>query len=502
MLRRKSSSQSGQVLVIFAFAFIAIIMMLALLFDGARALVLRRQMQDASDAAALAGANVIQGLNPPQCSATAGGVPDTAVSNAAKASVAANLPNYPQANVVVTCVDDPSMLNQGVKVRLDQSSPTFFGSIFGGGPLSVATDSSAVNGNDIKGQFSVVLLDPYLDPYTLAPYNATWGKGYNGCPSFLVNGAPTLTFESTIYVDSACSAADDGAFYVNGTSATMTFVSVPPNPPAALRIRGEWKPGPLTITPAPLEHQAYKPDPFLFITNEPPGPIPGGLTLKVRPHPKSYSSSTAVLLQPGVYKGGISVGATGTVYLAPGIYIMDSGGFSVIAGAKVLAVPAGIDPKTYDPATWTTSCQPSNCGVLIYNTGPSMGNISVSAKSTFKMRSYNPDADTTMLSNDTAYVPYPVYKNFLIWQSRTPAPSNTVHQVEVGLGGGGNVFMAGTVYAPNAKVLMAGDPGGTSGGDLTLQFVAWDLELSGNSNFYFHYDARQFPQLLDYGLIE
>ena len=86
MLRRKSSSQSGQVLVIFAFAFIAIIMMLALLFDGARALVLRRQMQDASDAAALAGANVIQGLSPEQCSANAGpppGAPVAAVTAAA-----------------------------------------------------------------------------------------------------------------------------------------------------------------------------------------------------------------------------------------------------------------------------------------------------------------------------------------------------------------------------------------------------------------------------------
>jgi len=40
MPRRQTSSESGQVLIIFAFAFIAIIMTLALLFDGARGLVL------------------------------------------------------------------------------------------------------------------------------------------------------------------------------------------------------------------------------------------------------------------------------------------------------------------------------------------------------------------------------------------------------------------------------------------------------------------------------
>src|SRR5438876_5756895 len=159
MFQRKTSSQSGQVLVIFAFAFVAIIMMLALLFDGATALVLRRQMQDASDAAALAGANVIQGLSPPACSATPGpppGAPVAAVTAAAKASVAANLPNYPQANIQVTCED--GWLNYAVKVRLSDNSTTFFGQIFGGGPLVVATDSTAVNGYSNANAYSVVML--------------------------------------------------------------------------------------------------------------------------------------------------------------------------------------------------------------------------------------------------------------------------------------------------------------------------------------------------------
>jgi hypothetical protein len=498
MLRRHSSSQSGQVLIIFAFAFVAIIMLLGLLFDGGRALVLRRELKNASDAAAMAAANILQGT-PQGCSATPPGLPRASVIAAAQASVAVNLPGYDPNKVDVTCVAET--LNSAVSVQLRQESTTFFGSIFGQGPLNVTAKSSALNGSKITGQFSVVLLDPYLDPYTLDPYNATWGTNYNGCPSFQIDGGPTLTFESTIYVDSACSAANGGAFLVKGNSATLTFVSVPPNPPTALRIRGEYKPGPLTVTPAPLEHQAYKPDPFLFIENEPPGPLPAGVTLKVQPAATNLNSSQPVLLKPGVYTGGINIKAQTKVYLEPGIYIMDGGGFSLGAQAAVLAVPAGINPATYDPATWTTSCDPSTCGVLIYNTGPAMGGILVNAGSTFKVRSYNPDADTTMLSNGTAYVPDPIYKNFLFWQSRTPAPSETVHQVDVKLGGGGNVFMAGTVYAPNAKVEMRGGAGGTAG-DLTLQFVAWDLELNGTTDFYFKYDAQQFPQLLDYGLIE
>src|SRR5207244_13110304 len=103
LLRRGSETEEGQILVIFAFAFVAIIMMLALLFDGAQALVLRRQMQDASDAAAMAGANLIQGLSPPGCSANVGytrGPPQAVMGAAAKASMAANLPSYNLAYVV------------------------------------------------------------------------------------------------------------------------------------------------------------------------------------------------------------------------------------------------------------------------------------------------------------------------------------------------------------------------------------------------------------------
>ena len=64
--------------------------------------------------------------------------------------------------------------------------------------------------------------------------------------------------------------------------------------------------------------------------------------------------------------------------------------------------------------------------------------------------------------------------------------------------------MVGTVYAPSAKVQMGGNSGGSGGDsiDLTLQFVTWDLELYGNSNFYFRYDATKLAFLLDYGLIE
>jgi hypothetical protein len=492
MFRRKDSSESGQVLIIFAFAFIAIIMMLALLFDGARALVLRRQMQDASDSAALAAANVIQGLASKQCSATSGpppGAPVAAITAAAKASVAANMPTYPQGNVIVTCVTGWD--NVAVRVQLDRNSPTFFGSIFGGGPLSVATDSTAVNGNSSINNYSVVMLNPS---------NLTWPNGQRGCPSFLLSGGPTVRFDSAIYIDSSCTVANGGAFSTNGNSASLTMGSG-----AVIRIVGEYKPQALTITPAPLEHQAVKADPLAWLAAPPVS------TIKVQSNNKLIigqgQSSSTVVLEPGVYHGGIQLKNQSIAYLHPGIYIMDGGGFQIGAGQKVYALPAS--KSTTTDATWATDCVATSCGVLFYNTGTAangtgqLSQLSIGAQSTFKVRSYNPSADTTKLTSGAAYH-NDTYKNLLIWQSAAPVPTSSYVQPVMALSGGGNVFMAGTVYAPSAKITMGGNSGGSGGDsiDLTLQFITWDLELYGNSNFYFRYSADQFARLLDYGLVE
>jgi hypothetical protein len=268
---------------------------------------------------------------------------------------------------------------------------------------------------------------------------------------------------------------------------------------------GEYKPQALTITPPPLEHQGVKPDPLAWLTAPPIN------SLVVRSNNKLIigqgQSSSTVILEPGVYKGGIQLRNQSIAYMRPGIYVIDGGGFQLGAGQKVYAIPANKNNTT--DATWATDCVPTNCGILIYNTGTSgngptaMSNVTVGAQSTFKVRSYNPAIDTTQLiaggtyHNDT-------YKNLLIWQSKSPAPTSSYVQPVMSLSGGGNVFMVGTIYAPSAKIQMGGNSGGSGGDtiDLTLQFITWDLELYGNSNFYFRYSAELFATLLSYGLIE
>jgi hypothetical protein len=84
------------------------------------------------------------------------------------------------------------------------------------------------------------------------------------------------------------------------------------------------------------------------------------------------------------------------------------------------------------------------------------------------------------------------------------SPGISYEQPEVRLQGGGTVDIRGTVYAPSAKVRM-GDNSGGSGGtpiNLTLQFISWDLEFSGNSAFHFYFRDQEFAKPTDYGLVE
>ena len=86
---RHESREGGQILVLFCISVVAMLIALALLYDGARALVLRRQLQNAADAAALAAANVVQSGATPGCATN--GLIRSAVPTAAKDSVKTNL---------------------------------------------------------------------------------------------------------------------------------------------------------------------------------------------------------------------------------------------------------------------------------------------------------------------------------------------------------------------------------------------------------------------------
>jgi hypothetical protein len=481
-------SEDGQILVIFAFAIGIIVMMLALLFDGAHGLLLRRQMQDASDAAALAGVNLVQSFEPMGCSETEGpppGEPREEVVQAVLDSLAMNLPDYDPNDVVVTCPDFGD--NLSVKVELVDRSPNFFGSIFGADGLQVVSNSGAVNGIKPNNSYSII---------TTNPANLGHPQARNGCPSVLLSGGPTVKFDSAVYINSACLATEGGALSTNGNAATFEMADGVP-----IQIVGEYKPATLQITPEPWEHRPVRDDPLSGIT--PPavdGPIRETSKLTLT------GSSQSRVLQAGVYVGGIELKSSASISLEPGIYVMRGGGLKLGAGSSMFSIAEDAGLATVDD--WSGKCAVDDCGILIYNTCSSatgscptndttMKKVDLNAQAKVKIRGYNPDVASVPSPNEE-------YRNLLFWQSKNPVPTAAYVQPQLELIGGGNVEMSGTVYAPSAKVLMSGSAGGGSGGtiELVLQFIAWDIEFSGNASFWFRYFAELWADPWGYGLYE
>ena len=487
------SREGGQIIVLFALSMVAILAMAALLFTGAHSYVVRRQLQNAGDAAALAAANILQ-ANPDGkgCSASGGGgAPRASVVAVARASIAANLPNLNPAAVLVSCPAGP-WNNYAVNVSLNLTSPSFFG----GDGIDVSTSSSAVNGQVSSTKYSVVMLDPA---------NAPWGSSYNGCPSFLIGGGIKATFEGAIMVNSTCQVTGSlkGAMDANGGSAAIVMANG-----AQIQLAGQYNKQNLTITgDDPDENvRPLLADPLAGLT-DPPTYIGAGvasLPTYTMSNVCKGANKDPCTMQPGIYTGGINT-TGGTIFLRPGVYVMDGGGFTLGGNARMYSLPS--NKTTTSDATWDADCPlgSTKCGVMIYNASSTANwatnkdYIGMGSTTTLRLRAYSHLADVT--SNGAAFSEY---DNVLFWQARTPAPTGGKPQPTVTLGGGGNVVLSGTVYAPGAQVKFGGGGSGTGGADenVTIQFICWDLQLQGNSNFTFLYRSDLFAKPTSYGLVQ
>jgi hypothetical protein len=536
--RRSNEDARGQILVLFAGFMIAVLALGALLFSGANALVLRRQLQNAGDAAALAAVNLMQNkvatCTSARISATAtDGSNDLYI--AARDSLIANL-GWTSAQVTsrmtMTCPTDTAYLSQAVAVSLSQASPSMFGANF-----TVGTASTAVNGQISNGDFSVATLDPS---------HTTWPANRRGCPSFLINGGITATFEGSIMIDSICLRSDNanGAMKAANSAFTMTMVNS-----STIRLGGEYASGTADhITPAPVENaRPLLPDPFAGYI-KPCNAVDAATnclgTNASLPTVNMAGTGSGIcknqdpcIITPGTYTGGILAGGGGnvpnTVLMRPGIYWLRGGGLQLKnASARIFAIPQGTSTAGYTDATakadfatsktdtqvevqFQTNCPsptlanptPSTCGVLIYN-GPNGSTwntnndpITVGSQGIFQVRAYVPANDQIVANRTT----FSSYKNLVIWQARTPAPTSSGQtQPTIAMTGGACVVLSGTVYGAGAPISFGGGSCGAGGGDsnLKLQFVCWDLTLGGNNNFYFAYSKDWFALPTTYGLVK
>ena len=513
--------EGGVIVVLFSLFLVVLLAFGALVYTGAQALVLRRQLQNAGDAGALAAANLLLVLD--GCSASGdGGPPRAQIVSAAKAAVSTNFPGFDLSKVVVSCPTVGEGLNHAVQVDVSGTGPSYFGM----NGLAAATTSQAVNGQVVDQDYAVILLDPM---------NLGWPSQRNGCPSFTVNGGITLTFEKKVIVDSRCTLADNNAGAVKALNASfqMNFING-----AEMRIGGEYAANTLGhINPTPLQH--FRPliadplsgllEPTFYTSN-------GQASLPARDASTAGGGSCRnqdpCILHPGWYTGGLAAqGGSGptTLLLRPGVYYMDGGGFKLkSAAARIISIPDSTTmPDALAKTQFATSLSESeivqnwqnvgvcplngaHCGVMIYNaptgsswvsSGGNADEIANGSQGVVLLRAYNPAIDEITL-NQTGFA---TYGGLVIWQARRPAPTQSAPQPAISMGGGACVIMSGTVYGTGAQVTFGGSSCGSGGGgsnSTTLQFVVFDLTLSGNNDFYFAYQKNLFAAPLQYGLIK
>jgi Flp pilus assembly protein TadG len=534
--------EHGQVIVLFALFLVALLAMGSLLFSGAQTLVLRRQLQNAGDAAALAAANLMTS-NASTTLCTAARISKTATDGsndlylAARSSLETNL-GWTAAQVAsrttISCPTDAAFLNTGVKIVLSGTGPGYFGS----GNLAVTTSSVALNGQVGAGDFSVSMLDPS---------HITWPSTRRGCPSFLINGGITATFEGSINVDSTClrSQNTNAAMKAMNSAFTMNMVNN-----STIQVAGEIAAGTADhVTPTPVEHaRPILPDPLSGLV-KPCNAVDAATscvgTNASLPSVNMAGTGTGIcknqdpcIITPGTYTGGIYAGGggnAGTVLMRPGVYVIRGSGLTLkSASARIFSIPWGNATSGYTDATAKTDfaitktqlevsqmfvakCPsptlanptPSTCGVMIYNAPSSASSnwntnndqINVGAQGVFQVRAYNPDNDT-IVANRTLFRNY---RNLIFWQARTPAPTGSGQtQPTISMQGGACVTLSGTGYAPGGQIVFGGGTCGSGGGDsqLKLQFICWDLTLAGNNNFYFAYSKDFFTVPTTYGLVQ
>lgn len=508
----------GQVMIITAFALIALLAVAAIVIDLGFSWMLRRQEQNAADPAAIAAAQHITpaGANTAAMRGEAcfyaqqnGFFQADAGCGAALASGDLKVNWPPQGSLA----GNYSGQRDKVQVVIRARHPSFFARIFGQTDAVVTTGAIAANGVGQSNSSSLVALQPVCQ-------GGAAGK---------IDGGGTVRIFTTVpgalggyvHVNSPCGNSTDD-FCENGVGSSALQISgtlITPfayvtgsctyqgSPPSGLRCEPAPAPGVLCpdedSQPPVGDPLAEVPEPVL--TDFPNGICPNGTAstpasragcelTKGPDCPSDPLDPTIDLctLRPGVYYGGWKVGSKVHLKLEPGMYILAGGGIGLTAASSIEAVtsPTGVDARIMIFSTDGPGC-------------PSIGaqcqsNIKFTAGQAFRAKALN-SATCGLVSPQAC-----PWKGILLWQDGTA--SNPDAPVE--LGGQASTILSGTIYAPLALVKITGGSA-TSGcsGDpatqscLAIQIISYTWQIGGGALVEMPYDPNELYQLNLRGLI-
>ena len=471
--------QSGQAVVLVAVAVVVLTAILALALDGGGIYLDRRQIQNAADSAALAGAELLMRVPPSYSS----------IHNQAIGNLVKNLPGTSTSGTVcsASCPGLPTIgtpggsgigtinLGAGYFAWLSvNTSYTYTVTVWHTHQVAVAPihgfqstitlAARAVAQNANLPYAVVVLQGPAnaqfndLNIQASTAVLALQGGGGPGARGGVFsnanidpgNGIPAITFTP------AGNAGDLWA--VNERSSDQTLLN------AAGRVTGQQTGGTMPLAASHLDSPIY-PEPA------PPAASFNGTTVP---------SGTAYLC-PGQYTNQINVQSAGTAILFPGVYQVQAGGVNVQGTLRTLT-PADL-PISGCGQTLTSG---ADLGVIIEVRPGNNGGSTRCDKNLFAAGT----GSTVTLTPSLKYFNISVYIEPMAgWQgtcTTVPLGTNVVQ-----FSNGSCYNISGAVYGPADNMVLAGNACGTSVG----QVIAWTLIVNGSGTLNVSFTPVNLPYM-------
>ena len=433
-------SSGGQAIVMVAIVFMTLMFAVGLALDAGQLFAAKRTQQEAADAGAFAGAVVLyQGGTVLQATAAAiadaakngyvDGVSNTFVTVNGSATASSNAPTSGAFAGESPVKHVEVVIVRQVKTSLVPAEAAF-------NPVRARGVAGA---EPLNNGYALIALDAACTPGALDVEDninlhlTGGGILVNSCSTQAVDG---MESRDDITVNPSTRGLD-----IVGTATGSTF---PPG--LVVNLRVPVQPDPFAGTPEPTDLKSYDGNPLHNLPTD-PAKIPGTNT-----YPE------------GIYTSNFSL-----ANMCHGVYILKAG----LGGD----VGQDTDPTHIDPNTLT----PCDGKVFIFNTLTNFPN----AGGTCGRIGQNGNHPITIRPMDTIPHTNPhwsAWQNLMLFQD----PNCTV---AMDIGGEQTLDAAGTIYVPNAALIMEGNPSTIDGG----QFVAKTLSIQ-NGNMNINYSANNTAQ--------
>ena len=479
--------QSGQAVVLVAIAVLALTAILALALDGGSIYLDKRQLQNAADSAALAGAERLMTVPPSYAT----------MHNQALANLLLNLPGTSKAGTVCSAAcpilktiglpggNGIGTLDLGAGYHVELTAPTSYtyqvsiwhshnvvvAPIHGFQPIiTLAARATAQNANL---PYAVVLLQD-------KPQYATYSN-------FNINGTPGGI---TIQGPGGSNPNDRGGIFSNASIApgngtpSITFspgggqgdlwaVNESNTDRTALQAAGAVS-GQQTAGVAGLPRSAAHIDFPIYPEPAPPAVTYNGSTV---------ANGPPTILCPGQYTNQITVQNGAIALLYPGVYQVQANGVNVQGTLRTLV---SSDLPVSCPGLPTLNTWGFDPGVILEITP-----ANVSGTTTCSKHIFSASATSTI-----SLTPSPKFFNISLyietmpnWQTVCTSPPLGTNVVR--FAGGACYSIGGAIYGPADNMVLTGSGCGTGVG----QVVAWTLLINGNGNVNETFDPNSVPYM-------